>query len=72
MDNKEKTLTVICPFCKDRFICEPDGILRWCKCKKIGIDHTSLYTRVLGLPMDNFEKFQVLNSSWQKPIPKKS
>ncbi len=74
MDPEEKTqnkaITVICHFCKDRFICEPDGTLRYCKCKKIGIDHTSSYTRVLGTM--NFEDFQVLNSSWLKPIPNKS
>ena len=37
-----------CLRCGDLVYCKPDGVLRYCKNKCVGIDHTDLYTRFLG------------------------
>ena len=68
----DKTIIVTCPFCEDVFTCETDGILHYCKCGKVGIDHTRSYTRVLGISREDYPRFQKLNSLWQNPLPAKS
>ena len=37
-----------CLKCNDKILCKPDGQLKFCKEKCVGIDHTSFYTRFLG------------------------
>jgi len=41
-------MEVTCPICDDKVILIPDGVLRYCKCGSMGVDHTKEYTRYLG------------------------
>ena len=39
---------VTCNYCDNKIELIPDGKLRFCECKKLGIDHTKYYTRYIG------------------------
>lgn len=41
-------MSVTCAICETQIDLIPDGKLRYCQCKALGIDHTKEYTRYLG------------------------
>lgn len=41
-------MSVTCPVCENTIDLIPDGRIRFCKCKVLGVDHTKEYTRYLG------------------------
>ncbi len=43
-----------CPICDEKMTLIEDGILRYCKCRCLGIDSTPEYTRYLGtIPVES-------------------
>ena len=45
---------VTCCVCGQKIALIPDGILRYCPCRGLGIDHTKEYTRYLGtIPVEH-------------------
>jgi hypothetical protein len=42
-------MTATCPICETTIILIPDGSLRFCECKALGVDHTKEYTRYIGI-----------------------
>ena len=45
---------VTCPVCFHKISLIPDGVLRYCPCRCLGIDHTKEYTRYIGsIPVED-------------------
>jgi len=56
-------MSVTCPFCKTQVQLIPDGVIRYCQCFLLGVDHTRHDTRYLGsIPIED-PKFE---SWWHK------
>ena len=45
-------MSIKCPICETSIPLQPDGVLRYCQCKMLGVDHTPHYTRCLGINPD--------------------
>ncbi len=53
-------MSVTCAICETSVILIPDGVVRYCKCKFLGVDHTNEYTMYIGtVPKEDpgFEKW---------------
>lgn len=49
-----------CFFCNDKVSHIPDGVLRWCKCNRLGVDCKKEYTRYLGIkPVEDMTKEEI-------------
>jgi hypothetical protein len=42
-------MSITCPICLKNIPLIPDGLLRYCSCKLLGVVHTPHYTRYIGL-----------------------
>ena len=51
-------MSVTCPICETTVDLIPDGCIRNCKCKLLGVDHTKEYTRYLGVIPKEDSKFK--------------
>lgn len=45
-------MSIKCPICEITIPLQPDGVLRYCQCRILGVDHTPHYTRCLGINPD--------------------
>jgi hypothetical protein len=49
-----------CCFCNVKIDHIPDGVLRWCKCNRLGVDCKKEYTRYLGSkPVQHMTKEEI-------------
>ena len=65
---------VTCPICEQKISLIPDGILRYCPCHCLGVDHTKEYTRYLGtIPIEDerYAEFEEKHRATLKQIRKK-
>lgn len=56
-------MSVTCPICETIVPLIPDGYLRNCKCKALGVDHTKEYTLYIGVIPKEDVKFK---DWWEK------
>jgi len=57
-----------CPICDDVINVTLDGVLVYCKCKSLGIDHTKYYTRYLGVKPKEDPLFDQWSTQHQQTI----
>ena len=51
-------MSVTCPICETTVDLIPDGRIRHCKCKVLGVDHTKEYTLYHGVIPKEDPKFE--------------
>ena len=61
MDHQNQYEYLRCPICASDVPKIPDGKMRFCQCRKMGVDHTKEYTRVTGgiIPVNREAKPEV-------------